>query len=148
MTVDRSYVEENRVQRERLRGLVGRLSDRELSRPLPAGWTVAAVLGHLAFWDQRILALVDQWERGAAPPPFDDRTVDWINDAGKPMLLALPPRIAADLAVSVADAVDRRLESVSDELAARNAAAGNVLNFNRADHRREHLDDIEARLRG
>ena len=44
MTVDRSYVEENRTQLERLRALVDRLSDQELSRPMEAGWTVAGVL--------------------------------------------------------------------------------------------------------
>jgi len=148
MAVDRSYVEQNRVQRERLHALVGRLSDRELNRALAAGWTVAAVLGHLAFWDQRVLILVDAWEQGKVPPESDDRTTDWINDAGKPMLLALPPRTAAELATSIADAIDRRLESLPDELVARNAASGNLLNFVRATHRRDHLDAIEASLRG
>jgi hypothetical protein len=28
-------------------------------RPMAAGWTVASVLGHVAFWDQRIIALID-----------------------------------------------------------------------------------------
>jgi hypothetical protein len=42
MAIDRSYVEQNRVQRTRLHALVGRLSDRELNRALAAGWTIAA----------------------------------------------------------------------------------------------------------
>ena len=50
--------------------------------------------------------------------------------------------------MTIAEAVDRRVESVSDELLARNAAAGGALNFDRAQHRREHLDAIEAHLRG
>ena len=63
MSETRAYVAENNVQRERLRGLVTRLSDDDLSRPLDAGWTIAAVLGHLIFWDQRTLVLIDGWKR-------------------------------------------------------------------------------------
>ena len=63
MPVDRSYVAENDAARERLRALVGRLSDGDLGRPMDAGWTVAGVLAHVAFWDQRIVVLLDEWER-------------------------------------------------------------------------------------
>ena len=79
---------------------------------MEAGWTVAAVLAHAAFWDQRIVVLLDQWEqRGPSwtPPLEVERDGDWINDAAKALCLALPPRVAADLAVSVAEAVDRRV---------------------------------------
>src|SRR6185436_16695974 len=61
--IDRSYVTENNRERARLRALVDRLSDSELARPLEAGWTIAAVLAHLAFWDQRVLELIARWER-------------------------------------------------------------------------------------
>ena len=49
MSVDRSHDEETDAERERLRALVTRLSDVELSRPMPGGWTVAAVLAHVGF---------------------------------------------------------------------------------------------------
>jgi len=149
MPVDRSIVAENDAERARLRALVGRLSDTDLARPLDAGWTVSGVLAHLAYWDQRIIVLLDEWERrGAAwaPPVEQASDVDWINDAGKPMCLALPPRVAADLAVSIADTVDRRVAAVSDAIIEANARA-RVLNWRRAEHRRDHLDDIEAHLR-
>jgi hypothetical protein len=150
MTVDRSYVADNDAQRERLRALVARLSDAELGRPLPAGWTIAGVLGHLAFWDQRILVLLERWEQqgpAAVPRALDHADVDdWINDAAKPLLLALPARRVADLAVSVAEAVDRKAELLPDELVARNVAAGSPVNLLRAQHRREHLDEIERAL--
>jgi hypothetical protein len=151
MIVDRSHVVQNSVERERLRSLVARLTDQELGRPLPAGWTIASVLGHLAFWDQRILVLLDRWEHdgaAAVPLPLDHADVDWINDAAKPLLLGLPPRRAAELAVAIADAVDRRIEKLSDDFLARNVAAGSVVNLLRATHRREHLDEIEQTLGG
>jgi hypothetical protein len=148
MSVDRSFVSENDTERARLRTLVARLSDADLARPLSAGWTVAAVLGHLAFWDQRILVLLDAWEqKDIAPPAPHEADTDWINDAGKPFLLAMPPRQLADLAVTIADAVDRRVAALPDDLITRNAAAGSPVSLRRSEHRREHLDEIESALR-
>ena len=146
MATDRSYVARNNAERARLKALVARASDADLAKPMPAGWTVAAVLGHLAFWDQRILVLLDGWERGVAPRLENAADVDWINDAAKPLLLALPPRKAAETAVAIAEAVDKRVAALSDDFVAKNAAAGSPLNLLRAEHRKEHLDEIE-RLR-
>jgi hypothetical protein len=147
MAVDRSYAAKNDAERVRLARLVASSSDADLARPLPAGWTVAAVLGHLAFWDQRILALIDAWEGATPPPPSHQADVDWINDAGKPFLLALPPRKVAEMAVAIAEAVDRRVAALSDDLVTRSAALGGTLNLSRADHRKEHLDEIEHALK-
>src|SRR5216683_497109 len=139
MSVDRSYVARNDTERARLKALVAKASDADLARPMPAGWTVAGVLGHLAFWDQRILELLHQWEtKGIVPRLEVEGDVDWINDAGKPFLLALPPRKAAEMA----EAVDRKVASLSDDLITRNVAAGTPLNLTRAEHRGEHLDEI------
>jgi hypothetical protein len=146
MAVDRSYVAGNDIERARLRALVTRSSDADLARAMPAGWTVAAVLGHLAFWDQRILTLIEAWERGVPPPLEREEDVDWVNDAGKPLLLALPPRKAAEVAVTIAEAVDRRVAALPEDLVAKNAAAGSPLNLSRAVHRKEHLDEIERVL--
>jgi hypothetical protein len=147
MSTDRGYVARNDTERARLNTLVAKCSDADLARPMPAGWTVAGVLGHLAFWDQRILALLEQWEtKGVTPNTEVEADVDWINDAGKPLLLALPPRKAAELAVAAAETVDRKVAALSDDQIAKNAAAGSPLNLSRADHRKEHLDDIERVL--
>jgi hypothetical protein len=145
---DRSYVAENRAQLERLRALVDKLTDRELASPMDAGWTVAGVLAHLAFWDQRIVTLVDRWAdgRGTPPPANDQAAVDWINDAGKPLCLALPPRVAARMAIDAALAADDRVAGLSDALLTANAAAGTPIGPLRAAHRREHLDEIERTL--
>jgi hypothetical protein len=146
MAVDRSYVAKNDIERARLRALVSKSSDADLARAMPAGWTVAAVLGHLAFWDQRILTLIEAWEGGTPPPHEHEEDVDWINDAGKPLLLALPPRTAAEVAITIAEAVDRRVAALPEDLVAKNTAAGSPLNLSRAAHRKEHLDEIERVL--
>jgi uncharacterized damage-inducible protein DinB len=150
MPVDRSYVAENDAERERLRGLVRRLSDKDLARPMDGGWTVAGVLAHLAFWDQRIVVHLDEWERRGpswTPPAENEHDVDWINDAAKPLCRALPARAAADLALSIAETVDRRVAAVSDAIIEANARSRSPLNWRRAEHRREHLDEIERTLR-
>jgi hypothetical protein len=150
MSADRTYVSDNDTERARLQALVARLSDADLARPMPAGWTIAAVLSHLAFWDQRVVVLLDQWQQSPSAEPRVEiaRDVDWINDAAKPMMLALDPRRAAEQAVAIATEADRRVAAMSDALIARNAALGGPLNLRRSEHRREHLGEIEAALRG
>lgn len=146
MAVDRSYVAENAAELRRLRILIERLSDADLARPTSAGWTVASALAHVAFWDQRILFWLDRWEHGEPPRRLDEADVDWINDAGKPLCLALPPRVAARLTVEITEQVDRRLAALPDERIAANHAAGEPLLFVRAHHRKTHLDEIEQVL--
>jgi hypothetical protein len=147
MAADRSYVALNNAERGRLETFVARCSDAELEHPLPAGWTVAATLAHIAFWDERVRLLFERWQSaGVAPTDEDEADIDWINDSAKPMFLALPPRRAAELALGIARAADRAVEALSDELLARNAAAGTPLNVVRATHRREHLDEIQRVL--
>lgn len=145
MTTDRSYIAKNEVQRQRLRDLLDRLSDDQLSWPMEAGWTVASVLAHLAFWDYRIVTQLDRWGpagRGA-PPTYEEVAADWINDAAKPIFLAIPPSIAARVVLEAAEAADRAVAGMSDELLAKNDETGLIINPLRAEHRAEHLDDLE-----
>jgi hypothetical protein len=149
MATDRSYVTENQTQLARLEALVNKLGDRELSRPLEADWTVAGVLAHLAFWDYRIVTLLDAWGadgRGTPPPAYHEAAVNWINDAGKPLCLGLPPRTAARMALDAAMAADQRVATLTDTALAANTAAGSPISVRRAEHRREHLDEIERAL--
>jgi hypothetical protein len=149
MGADRSYVAENEAQLRRLQTLVDTSSDRDLAEPMEAGWTVAGVLGHLAFWDYRIVTLLDRWGAdGTGVPPdapgsYHEEAVDWINDSCKPLILALPPRVAARVAVEAAGAADSRVAGLSDDLLAENERTGGYINQLRAEHRREHLDEIQ-----
>ena len=63
MTLDRSFVERNRASTDRIRQLVARLSDEEMKRPVGEHWTVSIALAHLAFWDRRVLYVLDMTER-------------------------------------------------------------------------------------
>ena len=97
--------------------------------------------------EERIIILIDLLKRGKTIPVENEVDVEWINDAAKPAQLALPPRRAATLAVETARATDQAVAALSDELLTKNAAAGNPINLLRAEHRREHLDEIEEMLR-
>src|SRR5215831_9478324 len=101
MSDDRAYVEQNARVLERLRALVARLSDDDLRSPVNEHWTVAGVLGHIAFWDGRALALAGKLERGVPFSEGDTEAgdVSWINDASRALIHAIAPREAAELAV-------------------------------------------------
>jgi DinB superfamily len=143
--MDRGYATENTHERQRLRTLVARLSDDDLTRPLPNGWTVAITLAHLAFWDRQRLALLRRWEReGVKPAPAD---ADTINEGVCVRATALPPRTAAQLALDAAEAVDQALEQLSAEMVTQIEVGGQASILRRAVHRRGHLDRIEQALR-
>jgi hypothetical protein len=148
MSDDRSYIDENTRERERLRALVERLNDDELRAPVNEHWTVAGVFGHIAFWDARMLALAQKLERGV---PFsasdaEPEDVDWINDASRPLIHAVPPPELARLSLQIAGDTDARMATVPlDRLWPRDPDS--PLYPVRASHRGEHLDEVEAALR-
>ena len=143
--MSRSFIEENAQQRERLRTLLSRLSDRDLARPLYADWTVAGILGHLSFWDYRALVLIRRWKQmGVKQPSAMD--VDTINDAMRPLLLAIPPRKAAEIVLEAAAAIDKEIEGLSPDLIIQIETFGSSFRLNRGTHRLEHIDQIESAL--
>lgn len=142
---DRSYVAENEAERARLRALIARLSESDLTRPVGHGWTVAVTLAHLAFWDRRNLATIEEWQRsGVRVVPVDP---DPINDSMLGQWQRLPPRQAAEEALAAAEAVDARVASLPGDLV-QQILAQRPRTLVRAVHRREHLDEIERALAG
>ena len=142
----RQFIAENARERERLRKLVNEITDEELTLTLNVeGWTVAVALAHLAFWDERRLVLVRKWkEKGITPSLIEE---DIVNDALVPLLLAIPPRKAANLSILTAEVLDRELEEASPDLIAAIEALGDSHALNRSIHRKMHLDEIEALLK-
>lgn len=144
---DRPYVGENARELERLRALVTRLSDEELRRPVNEHWTVAGILGHIAFWDGRNLALADKLESGVpfSPSDAEPEDVDWINDAARPLIHAIELRTLAELALRTAEETDGRVAALPpDRMWPQDPES--PINPLRATHRGEHLDQIEAAL--
>ncbi len=136
-----SYMAQNIAERERLRALVARMSESDLTRVVEHGWTVAAVLVHLAFWDRQRLFTLKRWlQDGQLLLPGEP---DVINDAVAVISNAIPPREAALLAVEAAEAIDYELEQLTPEQVAALESAGMTRLLNRSLHRRDHLEQIE-----
>lgn len=146
--MDRSFVEENSGELKRLKAIVSRLTDDQLSTMVNEYWSVAGVLGHMAFWDGRALFLAGKLVRGEPFTVSDDEpeNVDWINDSTRPLIHAVPPRAMAELAVAIAEETDQLVASMSPEIVSK-LDERSPLNPVRAHHRREHLDEIETALR-
>ena len=144
MPADKAYVERNRAATGRMRALAARLSDEELRHPVGKHWTVAITLAHLAFWDLRVLHLLDVTEQNnkLSAPEIDIA----VNDLALPLWAAIPPREAARIAIETAERLDRRLENyppaLLDEIHAYNERW-----VVRALHRDAHLYAVDAALK-
>jgi hypothetical protein len=144
--MERSHLERNARDRERLRDLVARLDDEALQRPLDGPWTVAATLAHLAFWDRWVQARWDRYERDGAIEDLPDGVIELANAAGLPQWLALAPRRAAEQALAAAEEGDRRIARLAPEAVRHAMATGRRSMLDRSLHREPHLDEIERQL--
>ena len=142
------YSQQNRESRQKLESLVRRLTDTDLALSTDYGWTISALLAHLAFWDERMSAILERWqESGLDESPIDSYAV---NEALKPICHALEPRLAADLALAAAEKLDATFDTLSDDFVKQIEkhieARGIQFRMNRALHRDGHLKDMEALL--
>ena len=138
-----AHVAQNREQLERLRRLVARLGDDDLRRQLPNGWTIADTLAHLAFYDRRAQILLERFAReGVFASPYDYET---INAALPHLTRRIPPREIAAEVVEAAEAADRAAAATPAPQVGEIRRL-NQVKLERADHRRNHLNDIEALL--
>jgi hypothetical protein len=79
---------------------------------------VAAVLGHITFWDGRALFLAGKLVRGEpfTAPDTEPEDVDWISASSRPLIHAIASRALAELAVSLAEETDELVASLPDDL--------------------------------
>ncbi len=110
-------------------------------------WTVAGVLGHMAYWDLRFQTLAEKIDRGEPWVAGDQEPDgDWLNDSMRPLIHALAPWVAAELALRTAEETDARAAELPlDRLWP--GDPDSPISPARGEHRGEHLDEIEAALR-
>ena len=139
--IDTSYIELNRASRERMRALAERLSDEEMQTKVGEHLTVSIVYAHIAFWDRRVLYVLDMTEKSGRlfVPEIDI----FVNDLSLPLWAAVPAREAVRIALENAEALDKRLEEYPFVL------LEEIHKYNkrwvvRSLHRNEHLDEAES----
>jgi len=144
MALDPTYIEQNRTSTERIRALIARLSDEEMQTKVGEHWTVSVALAHLAWWDRRVMYVLDMTEKDNKL--FIPEIDIFVNDLSLPLWAVIPPRAAARICIETSETLDKRLEEYSQELLEK------IYNYNkrwviRALHRNEHLDEVDAALK-
>jgi len=142
--LDKSYVELNRKSRERMHTLADGLSDEEMRTKVGEHWTVSIVYAHIAWWDRRVMYVLDMTEKNGKV--FIPEIDIFVNDLSLPLWAAVPPKEAVRIAMENAEAVDKRLEEYPESL------LEELHNYNkrwviRALHRDEHLNEAEEALK-
>ncbi len=138
------YTSQNEASLARLRQFCSALSPEALRREVGAGWTVAALLLHMAFWDRRASLLLARWTKGGVEDsPIDS---DVVNDSVKDFLLAVPPEAVPGLALTAAEEVDRAIARLPSSILGDIESRDVHFRLDRAHHRNIHLDEIEKAL--
>ena len=142
--MDRSFIELNRASKERMRALAERLTDEEMLTKVGEHWTVAIVFAHIAWWDRRVMYVLDMTEKDGKL--FIPEIDIFVNDLSLPLWAAVPPREAVRIAMETAEELDQRLEEYSLAL------LEEIYDYNkrwviRALHRNEHLGEADAALK-
>lgn len=144
MPLDPSYNDLNRASTERIKKLAASLTDEEMQTRVGEHWTVAIALAHLAWWDRRVMYVLDKSAKNGKI--FIPEIDIFVNDLSLPLWAAIPPREAARIAIETSADLDARLEIYSPNL------LEEIYNYNkrwvvRALHRNEHLDEVDAALK-
>jgi hypothetical protein len=142
MALDTSYIELNRASTERIRTMA-QLGEEKMRTRVGEHWTVSIVFAHLAFWDRRVMYVLDMTEKDGKL--FIPEIDIFVNDLSLPLWAAIPPPEAARIAIETAEFLDQRLKNYSPAL------LEEIYNHNkrwvvRALHRNEHLDEADAAL--
>ena len=144
MPVDANIIAENAVQTDRLTALVARLTDADLTRDLGDGWTVSVALAHAAFWDRRAVVVFERWSKYGIP--YRDQDDDILNETLVYEWRAIPPRVAVEMAVAAARDIDAAVAALPEHVIEAVMGQGDSFLLTRSNHRREHIDQIEAVL--
>ncbi|MCE9645443.1 MAG: hypothetical protein K8S20_05530 [Chloroflexi bacterium] len=144
MALDPAYKDLNRVSTERIKKLAASLTDKQLQTRVGKHWTVAIALAHLAWWDRRVMYVLDMTAKNGKL--FIPEIDIFVNDLSLPLWAAIPPREATRIAIDTSQDLDQRLEVYPQNF------LEEIHNYNkrwviRALHRNEHLDEVDAALK-
>jgi hypothetical protein len=144
--MDPDVVRKNAESRDRLLALVESLDEQTLQRQVDEEWTIAALLAHVAFWDQICAVRWDAYNTGGSLADVPDTLIDFINAANLPMWRALSGRAAVDLLRQAMDETDARIARLPQAAVQAATSGGFTFMLDRTGHRNEHTAQITAFL--
>ena len=134
------HLQRNAESRDRLASICERVNNEQLARIAFGDWTVSAVLAHMAFWDRVALERWNTFEKERQPVI---QLPEFLNTVGAADWRAIPPRRAVKSALEAADALDKKIEEIPDDLIEAARQANHPRMFERFHHREDHLSAIE-----
>jgi hypothetical protein len=144
--MDSEVLRKNAESRDRLLALVEPLDEQTLRRQVDGEWTVAALLAHVAFWDQICAVRWDAYTTGGSLADVPDTLINFINDANLPMWRALSGRAAIDVLRQAMDETDARIARLPEAAVQAATSGGFTYMLDRTGHRAEHAAQIAAFL--
>lgn len=144
MPLDPNYTQLNRESTNRIKKIAVSLTDEQFQIRVGEHWTVAIALVHLAFWDRRVLATLEETAKHGKLSVVEVETV--VNDLSLPLWATVPAKEAIKLAIESAEELDNQLEKFPKDLL-EEIYSHNKRLVVRALHRNEHLDEVEMALR-
>jgi len=142
--LDPNYNQLNRESTNRIKNLAANLNDEQMQTRVGEHWTVAIAFVHLAFWDRRVLATLEETAKNGKLSVVEVETV--VNDLSLPLWAVVPAKEAIKLAIESAQELDSQLEKFPKDLLEEMYEHNKRLVV-RALHRNEHLDEVEEALR-
>jgi hypothetical protein len=136
-----SFDERNRKSLDDLRAFLGTLSDDQLSQPLADGWTASAALCHVAFYDRRAAQYIYRLQQDESFRS-DTENVHVVNDALLHQWRRIAPREAVKEALEAAEEANGKVAELDEETAQRWLGL-EIFGLDRADHRREHVEELK-----
>jgi hypothetical protein len=144
--VDTSHTDRNREQTERLKA-IRQWSDETLAHPVGEHWTVGVALSHIAYWDSRVLGVLELSARQDIPRAWwSAAEAGAVNDARLPLWLAVPAREALLQAIRTAEALDRVIQDLPAHVLEA-VMTERARSLDRSLHRAEHLDEVDRALK-
>ena len=141
------FKDDNRIQNDRLKSILDKLSPAQWSQDIGSGWSIGTMMCHLAFWDQLTSVRLRLWkEKGRLAVIPDEDNINSINDSLRFIFGAIDYEHGKALVQKSADEIDSLAQSLTPAQLAELESAGRDRWFKRSLHRSHHLERIERAL--
>jgi hypothetical protein len=140
--VEATVLQNNATSLARLQAIVGSLDERTMRLSVEDGWSISAVLAHLAFWEHSFLTRCDAFRDHGNFVTIDEDTEHLINVTSLPLWRSIPGRIAANMALEAATAATIATAAMTADLESHLTNQQCQALVDHSHHRNAHLDAI------